>query len=69
MKNKKGNHESVFMPLDKKSNEDFNNQHPDHDENGLINTSTIADDKDAGNNNSQTSDMKTTETKIKINKK
>ena len=52
IKNKKSDHASDYMPLDKKSNEDFNNEHPDHDENGLINASA-------------TSGMKTTETKSK----
>ncbi|MBC7382339.1 MAG: hypothetical protein H7296_05000 [Bacteroidia bacterium] len=62
-KNEKGNHASDFMPLDKKSNEDFNNQHPDHDENGLINASAIPDEKNTGNDNKQTADIKTAETK------
>ena len=63
-KNEKGNHDSDNMPLDKKSNEDFNEQHPDHDENGLLNANAIGNDMDAGSYNKQTSDMKTTETKI-----
>lgn len=54
------------MPLDKKSNEDFNEQHPEHDENGLINASAIGNDMDAGNDSKQTSAMKTTATKREI---
>ena len=62
-KNEKGNQNGDYMPLDKKSNEDFNNEHPDHDENGLINANASPEEKNKGNDNKQTSDMKTTETK------
>ena len=44
--------------LDIKTNEDFNNEHPDHDEQGLINTSENLVDKNIGKNN-----------KINLNKK
>ena len=63
-KKEKGNQNSSYMPLDKKSNEDFNNEPPDHDENGLINANASPDEKNTGNDNKQTTDMRTTGTKI-----
>ncbi|OSZ77148.1 hypothetical protein CAP36_12090 [Chitinophagaceae bacterium IBVUCB2] len=66
-KNEKENQASGYMPLDTKSNEDFNKQHPDHDENGLLNASTSPGEKINGNDNKQTSAMKTTETKSEKN--
>lgn len=69
-KKEKGNQNSSSMlgqktgsALDKKTNEDFNSQHPDHDEKGLINASASPKEKNTENDNKQTSDMKTTETK------
>ena len=69
-KKEKGNQNSSSMlgqktgsALDKKTNEDFNQEHPDHDENGLINASASPGEKNRGNDDKQTSGMKTTETK------
>jgi hypothetical protein len=33
--------------IDKKTNEDFNNEHPDHDETGLIKGNSDGDDKNS----------------------
>ena len=33
--------------LDLKTNEDFNNEHPDHDENGLTNINSDGDEKNS----------------------
>ena len=64
-KNNNGNKSPLTMldqkqgsMLDIKTNEDFNNEHPDHDEQGLINTSENLVDKNIGKNN-----------KINLNKK
>ena len=51
--------------LDKKTNEDFNNVHPDHDDSGLIDDGSISDDKDISTNAKQTPDKKKPETKLK----
>ena len=72
IKNEQGNPNSGSMlgqktgsALDKKTNEDFNEQHPDHDNSGLKNTNTQnPDGKNTGNDYKQTSDMKMTATKI-----
>ncbi len=40
--------------LDKKTNEDFNNEHPDHDDSGVINDSSISDEKNVVRENKQT---------------
>ncbi len=58
-----GNWKGREMPLDEKSNEDFNSQHPDHDENGLINADAITEEKNKGNDSKQTSETITKETK------
>ena len=62
-KRENGNQNGDDIPLDKKSNEDFNNEHPDHDENGLINVNASPEEKNKGNDNKQTSEMKMNETK------
>ncbi|HEY8658497.1 MAG TPA: hypothetical protein VIL78_05645 [Hanamia sp.] len=54
--------------LDKKTNEDFNNEHPDHNEAGLINDSPTPDDKNIETNAQQTVDKKNLETKLKKRK-
>lgn len=53
-KKEKGIQNGDDMPLDKKSDEDFNNQHPDHDQNGLINADASSKERDKGNDNKQT---------------
>ena len=50
--------------IDKKTNEDFNNEHPDHNEAGLIKDSLTPDDKNIETNAQQTVDKKNLETKI-----
>ena len=47
--------------LDIKTNEDFNSQHPDHNDAGLINANSTG--KNSQDNHKQTSDMKMTEEK------
>ncbi len=51
------------MPLDRKSNEDFNDQHPDHDDKGLIQGNASQDQMNKVGDNKGSSDMKIKETK------
>ena len=69
-KNDQGNQNSRSMldqkigsALDIKTNEDFNNEHPDHDDSGLIKANPIPEGTNTGNDYKQTSDIKMTETK------
>lgn len=61
----KNNHDTENMSDQKpgsalytKSHEDFNNEHPEHDENGLINSNVSPVEKDKGNENKQASETK-----------
>lgn len=54
--------------LDKKTNEDFNNEHPDHNDSGLIKGSPTPDDKNIETNAQQIVDKKNLETKLKKRK-
>ena len=50
--------------MDIKTNEDFNNEHPDHNESGLINANSSQEAKHYNNKIKPTPDMKMTEDKI-----
>jgi hypothetical protein len=39
--------QEVGSMIDKKTNEDFNNEHPDHDENGLLKGNSNGDEKNS----------------------
>ncbi len=54
--------QKIGSALDLKTNEDFNNEHPDHDENGLINANISPEEKNSVKDSNQTSDRKLTET-------
>jgi hypothetical protein len=55
--------QKIGSALDLKTNEDFNNEHPDHDDFGLINANPIPEEKNTGKEHKQISDMKMTEEK------
>lgn len=46
--------QTIGSALDLKTNEDFNNEHPDHDDSGLINANSIPEGKKTGKKYKQT---------------
>ncbi len=50
--------------LDKKTNEDFNSEHPYHNDSGLIDDGSTPDDTNSSANTKQTPDKKKPETKL-----
>ncbi|MCY7409373.1 MAG: hypothetical protein LH473_03810 [Chitinophagales bacterium] len=56
--------QAVGSMEDKKTNEDFNNQHPKHTESGLINENLDSGDKKMGTKGKQAIDKKIVEAKI-----
>ena len=54
--------------LDKKTNEDFNNEHPNHNDSGLMDDGSTPVSKNINGNAKQITDKKKLETKLKKRK-